>query len=97
MVVPKLTVNSVDTKGKSSNEIGRLLKADYLLEPSFRIEGPKVFLRTVLINARRDYPARNYELVRNASDMSAGRGRILPGNFDHPPRRHLRGPAAENE
>jgi len=71
MIVPELTVNSVGTKGKSSKEIGRLLKADYLLEPSFRIEGPRLFLRTALINARQDYPARNYELVRNASDVSA--------------------------
>ncbi|MCX6568852.1 MAG: protein kinase [Candidatus Aminicenantes bacterium] len=73
MVVPELTVNSVDTKGKSSKEIGRLLKADYLLEPSFRIEKPKFFFRAVLINARRDHPARNYELVRDASDVSAVR------------------------
>jgi tetratricopeptide (TPR) repeat protein/predicted Ser/Thr protein kinase len=71
MVIPKLTVNSVDTKGKSSKEIGRLLKSDYLLEPSFRIEEPDLFLRTVLINARRDHPARSYELVRNVSDVSA--------------------------
>ena len=79
MVVPKLTVNSVDTKGKSSKEIGRLLKADYLLEPSFRIEEPSLFLRTVLINARRDHPARNYELVRNASDVSAAREEFCRG------------------
>ncbi len=71
MVVPTLTVNSVDTAGKSSPKIGRLLKADYLLEPSFRVEEPKLFIRAVLINARRDHPTRNYELVRNASDVSA--------------------------
>ena len=79
MIVPKLTVNSVDTKGKSSMEIGRLLKADYLIEPSFRIEEPNLFLRTVLINARRDHPARNYELVRNASDVSAAREEFCRG------------------
>jgi len=70
-VVSKPTVSSVDTKGKSSKEIGRRLKADYLLEPSFRIEEPKLFVRAVLINARRDHPARIYELVRNLSDASA--------------------------
>jgi serine/threonine protein kinase/Tfp pilus assembly protein PilF len=79
MIVPKLTVNSVDTKGKSSKEIGRLLKADYLIEPSFRIEGPDLFLRTVLINARRDHPARNYELVRKTSDVSAAREEFCRG------------------
>jgi serine/threonine protein kinase/tetratricopeptide (TPR) repeat protein len=73
MVVPKLTVNATDTKGRSSMEIGRRLKADYLLEPSFRIEGPDLFLRAVLINARRDHPARTYELVRNVSEISAAK------------------------
>ncbi len=70
-VVSKLTVSSVDTKGKSSKEIGRRLKADYLFEPSFRIEEPKLFIRGVLINAKRDNRTRNYELVRNLSDASA--------------------------
>jgi serine/threonine protein kinase/cytochrome c-type biogenesis protein CcmH/NrfG len=79
MVVPALTVNSVDTAGKNSREIGRLLKADYLLEPSFRIEEPKLFLRAVLINARRDHPARNYELIRDASDVSAAKDEFCRG------------------
>ncbi|MCJ7484912.1 MAG: protein kinase [Candidatus Aminicenantes bacterium] len=71
MVVPKLTVNSVDTAGKSSKEIGRLLKADYLLEPSFRIEGSTLNLKAVLINAARDHPARTYDRVKNAGDVSS--------------------------
>ena len=71
MVVPKLTVNSVDTAGKSSKEIGRLLKADYLLEPSFRIEGSTLNLKAVLINAARDHPARTYDRVKNAGDFSS--------------------------
>ena len=79
MVVPKLTVKAVNTAGKSSKEIGRLLKADYLLEPSFRIVEPNLFLRAVLINAKRDNRTRNYELVRNASDLSVTKNEFCRG------------------
>jgi serine/threonine protein kinase/tetratricopeptide (TPR) repeat protein len=79
MVVPAPTVNSVDTAGKNSKQLGGRLNADYLLKPSFRIEEPKLSLRAVLINARRDHQAGNYELVRNASDVSAAKDEFCRG------------------
>lgn len=71
IVVPSLTVNSIDSAGKNPKKIGRLLKADYLLQPSYRIDGAKLYLAASLINARRNRPARSYELTRSAGDLSA--------------------------
>ena len=73
MVVSAPTVNSVDTAGKNAKQIGGRLKADYLLEPGFRIEESKLLLRAVLINVRRDQRARNYELVRDSGDLSSAK------------------------
>ena len=55
-VVPRLTVDSIDTKGKNSREVARLLKADYLLQLSLQDEPPVLHLKAVLINAARDRP-----------------------------------------
>ena len=63
-VIPQLTVDSVDTKGKNTREVARRLKADYLLQLTLRDEPPAVQLKAVLINAARDRPARTYELSR---------------------------------
>ena len=88
-VVPLLTVDSVDTKGKNSRQIARLLEADYLLQLSLRDEPPAVQLKAVLINAARDRPARTYDLVRmdggrvSAKDeFSKGLSFVLPGDVD---------------
>jgi serine/threonine protein kinase len=67
-VVPSLTVNSVDTGGKNSREIGGLLKADYLLDLSFRVEEAAIYLKAELIDAKRGRQARTYKLTRNAGD-----------------------------
>jgi tetratricopeptide (TPR) repeat protein len=69
MVVPKLTVKAVNTAGKSSKEIGRLLRADYLLEPSFRLEGSSVSITAGLIDAKRGRQPRTYQLTRTADDL----------------------------
>jgi serine/threonine protein kinase/tetratricopeptide (TPR) repeat protein len=63
-VVPQLTVDSIDTKGKNTKEVARRLKADYLLQLTLRDEPPAVQLKAVLINAAHDRPARTYELSR---------------------------------
>jgi serine/threonine protein kinase/tetratricopeptide (TPR) repeat protein len=68
-IVPSLTVNSVATSGKSSKKIGRALGADYLLELSFKFDETALFLKAVLIDARRGRQARAYELTRNAGDL----------------------------
>jgi serine/threonine protein kinase/tetratricopeptide (TPR) repeat protein len=70
-VIPSLTVNSVDTVGKNSRMIGRLLRADYLLELSFKFEESALYLKAALIDAKRGRQARTYELTRNAGDLSS--------------------------
>ncbi len=79
IIVSAPTVNSIETSGKDTKQIGRRLKADYLLKPSFRVEGPHLYLRAVLINARRDYPAGTYELTRDTADISAAKSEFCRG------------------
>jgi len=78
-VVPSLTVNSVDTAGKNSRHIGRLLKADYLLDLSFRIEEPRLYLKAALIDAKRGRQARTYEYKKNTGDLSSVKDEFSQG------------------
>ena len=71
VVVPTLTVNAKDTSGKDPARIGRMFGADYLLEPGTHAVGDKVSVTARLINARRNRPARTYELLRPAADAAA--------------------------
>jgi len=71
VVVPTLTVNAKDTSGKDPAGIGRMFGADYLLEPGTHTVGDKVSVTARLINARRNLPARTYELLRPAADAAA--------------------------
>jgi tetratricopeptide (TPR) repeat protein len=70
-VIPTRTVNAVDTEGSDSRRIGRLLRADYLIEPACRIEGSKVTFSASLINTRLNRPVRAYEFARERDDPSA--------------------------
>jgi tetratricopeptide (TPR) repeat protein/predicted Ser/Thr protein kinase len=71
VVVPTLTVNAKDTSGKDPARIGRMFGADYLLEPGTHAVGDKVSITARLINARRNLPARTYQLLRPAADAAA--------------------------
>ncbi|MBP1660048.1 MAG: Serine/threonine-protein kinase PknB [Candidatus Aminicenantes bacterium] len=71
VIVPPLTVNAIDTAGKDPRRIGRLLKADYLLEPRCRVEGERIVFSASLINTRRNQPVRGYELSRSRDDPAA--------------------------
>lgn len=71
VVVPTLTVNAKDISGKDPARIGRMFGADYLLEPGTHAVGDKVSVTARLINARRNRPARTYELLRPAADAAA--------------------------
>ena len=71
VVVPTLTVNAKDTADKGPARIGRMLGADYLLEPGTHAVGDKVSITARLINARRNRPARTYQLLRPAADAAA--------------------------
>ena len=73
VVVPTLTVNAKDTSGKDPARIGRMFGADYLLEPGTHAVGDKVSITARLINARRNLPARTYELLRPAADAAPPR------------------------
>jgi serine/threonine protein kinase/tetratricopeptide (TPR) repeat protein len=70
-VIPERTVDAVDTIGKSPSQIGRLLRADYLLELSFRFEGPRIHLKAALIDAGPGRQARAYEFAGPADDLSS--------------------------
>lgn len=70
-VLPQLTVDSVKTTGKNPRTIGRLLKADYLLQLSLREEGSLIGFKADLINSQRGDPASTYEVVRKAGSFSA--------------------------
>jgi serine/threonine protein kinase/tetratricopeptide (TPR) repeat protein len=89
-VVPPLTVDAIDTAGKDSRTIARLLNADYLLQLSLRDEPAALHLKAVLINAAggRGRLARTYDLVRAAGDRAAAKDEfskdislILPGDI----------------
>ena len=67
VVVPPITVNSRKTAGRDPKAIGRLLEADYLLEPAVHAQGDGMSLTARLINARRNLTARTYELSRPAA------------------------------
>lgn len=71
VVVPTLTVNAKDTSGKDPARIGRMFDADYLLEPATHAVGDRVSVTARLINARRNRPARTYELLRPAANAAA--------------------------
>jgi tetratricopeptide (TPR) repeat protein/predicted Ser/Thr protein kinase len=56
-ILPRISVNSFDLKGKGSPEIGRLLGVKYLLLPKLAFEGDLVEAKIYLINAKKDsYP-----------------------------------------
>jgi serine/threonine protein kinase/tetratricopeptide (TPR) repeat protein len=79
VVVPPITVNSRKTEGKDPRAIGRLIGADYVLEPGVHTEGGKVSLTARLINARRNLAARTYELSRPAADLSSAEQEFTRG------------------
>ncbi len=88
-VIPQLTVESVDTKGKNTKEVARRLKADYLVQISLLDEPPAVHLKAVLINAARDRPARTYDLLRETGlpasvkdEFTKGLSMVLPWDID---------------
>jgi tetratricopeptide (TPR) repeat protein/TolB-like protein/predicted Ser/Thr protein kinase len=71
VIVPPLTVNAVGTAGKDSRQIGRLLMADYLIEPRCRVDGERIRFSASLINTKRNQPVRGYELSRSRDDPAA--------------------------
>jgi serine/threonine protein kinase/tetratricopeptide (TPR) repeat protein len=79
VVVPPITVNSRKTEGKDPRTIGRILGADYVLEPGVHSEGGKTRLTARLINARRNLAARTYELSRPAADLSSAEQEFTRG------------------
>ncbi len=79
VVVPPITVNVRETGGKDPKKIGRLLRADYLLEPSCRAEGGEARFTARLINARRGLTARTYELSRPAAEAASAEGEFARG------------------
>jgi tetratricopeptide (TPR) repeat protein/predicted Ser/Thr protein kinase len=53
-VIDDRTVNTYDLRGKSSFQIGKMLKANNLVQVSIRVEGGKVDGKVSLIDTRRD-------------------------------------------
>jgi serine/threonine-protein kinase len=68
-VIPPRDVNSKDTIGKGTKQIGRELGADYLLETSFSLEGSSVSITAGLIDAKRGRQPRTYKFTRTADDL----------------------------
>ncbi len=79
VVLSPLTVNSIVTAKKDARQIGRLIKADYIVQPRCRIDSDKITFSASLINTKLDQSVRAYEFARSRDNPSAAEEEFARG------------------
>ncbi len=67
-VVPTMSVNSYDTKGKSSPEVGKLLGVRYLLSLKVDVQGDRVEAKIYVIDAKKNSALQPMTYSKETSD-----------------------------